>query len=480
MLDDCLSDELMKEMMELGHPPEGKDLIKILDQWFGSRLHKTNRYIAYRFLSWLIRGRVNETIHLLEKPGVPNYSHLAKEIRAIGNKRQPNGAGAYIAKGLWGWLCAEIGNPSWTDNGRGVLIVELPTTTMLEAYMEMIGGSYGENGYFTAGFFKKEAATQEQFDVIRAITEKQKLGTYYLFGGGCWVSPRTVPLSESVAKSRESHHGKGISAEVQKQLHDFIEKKNCLAKKVEPQAGLTEEELIQLDVNIESEADDQMVFPQESREKDGFVKIKTPYIIEVKTKKLYDIAADPSDFKAISTKEGHLDIDLYKINIRKAGYHGYHRDHPRLGPVVAAFEWLNIENINISEYVDIDIVAVISEKNKQACNQLEENMEGDRGRFAADMIRKEKCFPALFSDIEADVYDFFYEEIHDKAEPVWGATIYDPNDENNPDKCWPVQAWEYEGVFFAWALESDPEGYFDSLEATKEYILINWPYVRED
>jgi len=473
MCEDYLSDELMEEMLKSSEKPEGEELVKILDKWFGSRLHETKRYIAYRFLSWLIGGRVIETIHLLEKPGKSDYSHIIKGIREIGNKRQPNGAGAYIAKGLWGWLGAEIGNPSWTDKGRGVLIVELPTTTILKAYMEMIGSSYEENEFFRAGFFRKDAATQEQFNVVNAITGEQGLGARYLFGGGCWVSPRTTPLSKSVSRDRNIHPPKGLPAEVLQQINDFMVK--------ESRPGLIDEELAQLDVSIESETNDQIVFPQVAKEKDGVIRIKTPHTIEVKTDKLYDITADPSDFRAISMKEGNLDINLYKRNIKNAGYHGYHRDHPQLGPVIAAFEYAKVGNIDEHGDIGIGLAVVILGKSKRACDSLKEWMNGDRGNFAVDMMRRGKYFPALFSDIEDDVCDFFYEKIYyDGAEPVWQGTIYDPNDEDNSSRWYPVQACEYEGVFFAWAFECDPEGYFSSLEATKEFISYNWVNVGED
>ena len=473
MCEDYLSDELMEEMPKSSPKPEGEELVKIVVKWFDRDLDRTSDYIAYRFLSWLIRGRVIETINLLEEPRVPNYFHQARRLRAIGNKRQPNGAGAYIAKGLWGWLGAEMGNPSWTDKGRGVLIVELPTTTILKAYMEMIGSSYEENEFFRAGFFRKDATTQEQFNVVSAITGEQGLGARYLFGGGCWVSPRTTPLSKSVSRDRNLHPPKGLPAEVLQQLNNFMAK--------ESQQGLTKEELIQLDVSIQSETDDQIVFPQVAKEKDGVIRIKTPHTIEVKTDKLYDITTDPSDFRAISMKEGNLDINLYKINIKNAGYHGYHRDHPQLGPVIAAFEYAKVGNIDEHGDIGIGLAVVILGKSKRACDSLKEWMNSDRGNFAVDMMRRGKYFPALFSDIEDDLCDFFYEKIYyDEAEPVWGATIYDPNDEADENKWYPVQAYEYEGVFFAWALESDPEGYFSSLEAVKNYILFNWPYVKED
>jgi hypothetical protein len=479
MSDDYLSDELMKSMMESGKKPDGEELVKILNQWFDRGLQRTCSYIGYRFLSWLIQGRVYETICLLEKPGVPNYSHLVKEIRKIGNKRFPSGAGAYIAHGLWGWLCIELGNPAWTTNSKRVLIVERPTTTMLEAYMEMIGGSSGKNDFFRTGFWRKDAATQEQFNVVRAIAEEQRLGARYLSGGGCWVSPRTVPLSDSVASARDRYPAKNLPIKIREQLSDFLKKKNN-SEDDKLQLGLTKDELSTLDSTLESETGDQLVYPQLSREKDGLATIKTPHIIEVKTDKLYNIAADPSDFRATSMKNGRLDIGLYKENIKQAGYHGYHRDHPRLGPVIAAFEYPDVENIDKHDDIGIDEAIAILGKSRRACDRFKEEIKDDRGRFALDLLSRGKYFPALFADIEDDVCNFFYDEIHDEAEPVWQGTIYDPYDEDNSSKWYPVQACEYEGVFFAKALESDPEGYFASLEVTKAYISWNWVSVRED
>jgi len=465
LLDECLSAELMKEMMESGQKPEGEELLKILYQWFNSGLQGTNSYIGYRFLSWLLRGRVNETIELLEESDEPDYPDLANRLREIGNKRFPSGAGAYIAHGLWGWLCIEIGNPDWQRDWRGQIIIELPTTTKLETYMKEIGGNLGKNGFFRAGFWKKTEATPEQFSQVYAIARSQKLKAHHLPGGGCRIASRQVPLPESFIEARREN--------------DAMEENSGPTEDNLVQGKITDNELAQIDADIESETDGPIIFPFESGKEEGIIKIMGPSPVEFKDDELYDIAADPGDFKSISMRKGKLDIGLFKANIEQSGYFGYRRDHPRLGPVIAIFKTDNLGTPDTDKTVGIYEAIKVLGKSQRACERLAEGLGGERGRIAATIMSWGKGFPESHYDLEEDVCNFFCEDIYDMVEPVWEGTICNPYDKENQDQWYPVQVCEYEGVFFVWALESDPEGYFLNFESAKQYAMWNWDCVIE-
>jgi hypothetical protein len=86
----------------------------------------------------------------------------------------------------------------------------------------------------------------------------------------------------------------------------------------------------------------------------------------------------------------------------------------------------------------------------------------------------------LTGNVGDNVNDFFLDEIANEAEVVWSGTIYDPEDEDNPDTNYPVGIRGYCGVFFVWALDYDDSGYFLSREDALQYVTGNWDNVRED
>ena len=110
------------------------------------------------------------------------------------------------------------------------------------------------------------------------------------------------------------------------------------------------------------------------------------------------------------------------------------------------------------------------------CDRLLEALGPVDGASALEMIRRGK----LIGNVGDGLHDFFLDEIENEAEDVWSGTLYDPDDEDNPDKNYPVIIREYCGVFFVWALEYGNAGYFLTRDGALQYVKGNWENVRED
>lgn len=80
----------------------------------------------------------------------------------------------------------------------------------------------------------------------------------------------------------------------------------------------------------------------------------------------------------------------------------------------------------------------------------------------------------LDGDLGATVHDLFLDTIVNEATTVWSGFIH--NDSDN----WPVRVNEYHGVFWVWAVEYDPIGYFLSEEGAVSFARSNWDEVYEE
>ncbi len=80
----------------------------------------------------------------------------------------------------------------------------------------------------------------------------------------------------------------------------------------------------------------------------------------------------------------------------------------------------------------------------------------------------------LDGDLGATVHDLFLDAIENDATTVWSGFIH--NDSDN----WPVRVNEYHGVFWVWAVESDPVGYFLDQASAISFARANWDNVYED
>ena len=171
--------------------PEGEDLVRLLRRWFeyAAPPSDTMKYgqLPYRFLNWLIGGRVLKVIEMLEYSTAPQDHAIAHKILEIGERKLPGPTMANaFCHGLWGRIGEELGNPTWGSN-KGTIIVELPTEKIFRAYMEMEGCVYGKNRFFPAGYLRIDNATKLQMDSIQASYEGGNLSAYRLWGGGIWV-----------------------------------------------------------------------------------------------------------------------------------------------------------------------------------------------------------------------------------------------------------------------------------------------------
>ena len=95
-------------------------------------------------------------------------------------------------------------------------------------------------------------------------------------------------------------------------------------------------------------------------------------------------------------------------------------------------------------------------RSKHACARLKKALGPERGDAAVEALRS----ASLDGVLGAEIHDFLVDEIENEARIVWSGLIVDPEDEDNPDRRFPVDIFEYEGIYLVWALEHDPAGYF--------------------
>lgn len=115
-------------------------------------------------------------------------------------------------------------------------------------------------------------------------------------------------------------------------------------------------------------------------------------------------------------------------------------------------------------------------KSEHACARLQSALEPEDRTAGIEMLRRGE----LIGSTGAFIHDFFLDEIENEARDVWSGTLFNPEDEHNPDTSYPVGIREYCGVYFVWALEHDNAGYFLSRDEALFYVMGNWSHVRED
>jgi hypothetical protein len=71
------------------------------------------------------------------------------------------------------------------------------------------------------------------------------------------------------------------------------------------------------------------------------------------------------------------------------------------------------------------------------------------------------------------VHDLLLDTIQNDATPVWTGFIRQPHDD------YPVHVNEYRGVFWVWAMEYDPIGYFLEKDSAIDFARSNWDNVHE-
>lgn len=123
----------------------------------------------------------------------------------------------------------------------------------------------------------------------------------------------------------------------------------------------------------------------------------------------------------------------------------------------------------------------------QHCVSLEDACAALSQRRRVQAVLKEAVGSANFSaalkmmksgpftgDLGAKIHDLFLERIESDAVSVWSGFIYQDGDR------YPVRVNEYNGVFWVWAVEDDPIGYFLDRDQAITFARTNWDDVYED
>jgi hypothetical protein len=74
----------------------------------------------------------------------------------------------------------------------------------------------------------------------------------------------------------------------------------------------------------------------------------------------------------------------------------------------------------------------------------------------------------LEGQLGAEIHDLLADTIHNEAEVVWSGIIRQPHDE------YAIQVKAYKGVFWVWAMEYDPVGYFLDEDRAISYARATW------
>lgn len=80
----------------------------------------------------------------------------------------------------------------------------------------------------------------------------------------------------------------------------------------------------------------------------------------------------------------------------------------------------------------------------------------------------------LTGHLGASIHDLFLDKIQNDATVIWSGLIHQEHDD------YPVTVNEYHGVFWVWALESEPVSYFLDSSAAVAFARANWESVYED
>ncbi len=74
----------------------------------------------------------------------------------------------------------------------------------------------------------------------------------------------------------------------------------------------------------------------------------------------------------------------------------------------------------------------------------------------------------LEGDVGDEIFNLLTDEIDNNSEVVWEDLIDQPHD------VYPVQVLEYHGVYWAWAMEYDPVGFFLGENSAVSYARSTW------
>lgn len=118
--------------------------------------------------------------------------------------------------------------------------------------------------------------------------------------------------------------------------------------------------------------------------------------------------------------------------------------------------------------VDLAEAAKTLARSRKVAAALRQELGEEDGKLAIALM----LTGSLEGDLGDRVHDFLIDAIRNEAKVVWDGEI--PGSEF----AYPVNVNSYGGVFFVWAMEYDPVGYFLSRSDAVSYIKFNWDGVK--
>ncbi len=117
-----------------------------------------------------------------------------------------------------------------------------------------------------------------------------------------------------------------------------------------------------------------------------------------------------------------------------------------------------------SECAALDVACKLLAESRAVQSLVKNAVGTERFREALVLMKAGK----LEGNLGADIHDLLTDAIRNDAEEVWSRLIRQPHDD------YPVRVNEFHGVFWVWAMEYDPVGYFLDLNSAINYARANW------
>lgn len=114
--------------------------------------------------------------------------------------------------------------------------------------------------------------------------------------------------------------------------------------------------------------------------------------------------------------------------------------------------------------VDLEAACKVLALSQTAQKVLRDSVGDKDFPVALEMMRSGE----LVGDLGATVHDLFLDLIGGDANAIWSGFI------RSDGQDFPVEVNEYHGVFWVWALEVEPVGYFLDADAAINFVLTNW------
>lgn len=123
-----------------------------------------------------------------------------------------------------------------------------------------------------------------------------------------------------------------------------------------------------------------------------------------------------------------------------------------------------------SDCVDLDTACKVLAKSRSVQAELKDAVGTKDFSAALAMMKAGK----LVGDLGASIHDLLTDSIQNDANQVWKGFIRQPHDD------YPVRVNEYHGIYWVWAMEYDPIGYFLDKENAESFAQTNWENVYEE